>query len=173
MALSEGDYRAVEEKATATLLADTGPGGLREGPRPPVSRIEAGDPGLIGEWGQDDFPAILIRATGKTESPAQPACAVLKTFAVRFTVLARGRDRGQLERTARRIAARLELVVRDQTGAARQFQGLPDLIEAAEGVLVASLQETRFPETEARADHLLARAEADTIIQVPSLYRYE
>ena len=35
MALADGDYLAMAGKAVETLLADTGPGGLREQPNAP------------------------------------------------------------------------------------------------------------------------------------------
>lgn len=40
MALADGDYLTVAEKVVATLLADNGEGGLREGNNPEVKTIE-------------------------------------------------------------------------------------------------------------------------------------
>ena len=173
MTLSDGDYRAVEDKIVATLLADTGPGGLLEQGDPAVASVLAGDAELYRSFGQAEFPAILVRASGKKESPAMPAYSVVKTYTVRSTVLDRGMDREAVENSVRKITARLEQVLRSQTNTDKQFMGLPDMIEGAEGVLVTSLQETRFNETEAEADHVIASSAANFEIQVPCAFRYE
>lgn len=173
MTLAEGDYRAVEDQVVATLLADTGPGGLCETGSPAVNAVRAGDLEIARRLGQDDYPAVLARVLLKSESPAHPAYAVIKSFTVRATALARGLDREAAENSARKIAARLETVLRDQTASDRQFQGLPDLIEGGEGVLVSLLRETRFPETEAKSDHVTAAAEVRFELQVPCVFRYE
>lgn len=173
MVLSDGDYLVVEDKVAATLLADTGPGGLRETGDPAVACIRAGDPELTRTFGQADFPAILVRATGKTEAPSAPACSLLKIFQLRLLVLDRGLDRAELEQSVRRIAARLESVLRAQTATDQQFLGLPDELDGAEGVLVVSLGETGFPETDALPDQVTARAAVTAEIQAPCAYRYE
>jgi hypothetical protein len=173
MALADGDYRALEDKIVATLLADTAEGGLREEGAPPVKTIMAGGPDLARPFGQSDFPAVLVRAQAKKESPAAPAYAVIKTFTIALTVLDRGLDRAAVEASVRKISARLESVLRAQTATDRQFQGLPDAIEGAEGVLVSTVTDTRFPDSEVQADRVTATAILEASIQVPCAFRYE
>jgi hypothetical protein len=173
MALADGDYRAIENKIVATLLADTGDGGLREQDAPPVKTIMAGGPDLARPLGQADFPAVLVRAAGKKETPAAPACAVIKTFAVAALILDRGLDRTAVEASVRKISARLESVLRAQTATDRQFLGLPDEIEGAEGVLVSTITDTRLLESQAQADRVTATAMVEASIQVPCAFRYE
>lgn len=173
MALTDGDYRRVEEKAVAVLRSDTDPAGLRETGNPAVAVIRAGDPSLIRAFGQADFPALLLRVLGKTELPLQPAYSILKRFHLRAVILARSMEREDAEEKVRKIAARLEEVLRGQTATDKQFQGLPDEITGAEGVLVCLIRETRFPETAAGEDTVLARAETDFEIHLPCLFRFE
>jgi len=173
MALADGDYRVIEEKVVETLLADTAPGGLREGPVPAVAAIRAGDARIAESFGQDEFPAILVRATAKKESPATCAYSVLKSWTVTLTVLDRAMDRAAAEESARKIAARAERVLREQTATDRQFLGLPDLIEGAEGVLVSLLRETVFPETRAESGRVTGSARLEIELQVPCAFRYE
>ena len=173
MALSAGDYKAVEDQAVAVLLADTGPGGLKETGHPAVATISAGDPGIVQRFGLSDYPAILVRVMSKSESPAQPVYSVIKTYTVRAMILARGLDRADAEESVRQIAARLEVVLRNQTATDQQFQGLPDLIDAAEGVLACLLRETSFAETQAFSDHVIAQALVTFEIQAPCAFRYE
>lgn len=173
MALSDGDFRAVEDKVVETLLADTGAGGLLESADPAVASILAGDAELYKSFGQAEFPAILVRVVGKKELPSMPAYSVVKTFTLKAVVLDRGMDRQAAEISARKITARLEEVLRSQTNSDKQFMGLPDLIGDAEGVLVTSLVETKFNETEAEADQVIASSMVGVDIQVPCAFRYE
>ncbi|HUT54616.1 MAG TPA: hypothetical protein VM658_14595 [bacterium] len=173
MPLNNGDYRALEDKIVATLLADTGEGGLREGSNPPVRTILAGGVELARPLAQAEFPAVLVRAVAKKETPAAPAYAVIKTFTISAVVLDRGLDRAAVEGSVRKISARLESVLRAQTATDRQFLGLPDLIEGAEGVLVSTITETRLLDSEAQSDRITARAVVEASIQVPCAFRYE
>ena len=88
-------------------------------------------------------------------------------------VLDRGLVRNTVEKSVRKIAARLELVLRNQTATDAQFLGLPDMIEGAEGVLVSSVTETAFSETRAGDDRVTAQAQAGLTLQVPCAFRYE
>jgi hypothetical protein len=173
MALADGDYKAVEEKVVATLLDDTESGGLREQGSPAVSTVLAADVEVSRFFAQADYPAILVRATAKKESPSAPACSMVKAFKIVATVLEREMDRDAAEESVRKIAARLEQVLRDQTRTDKQFMGLPDLIDCSEGVLVCIIQATGFAETEAGQDQVIARAQVEAEIQVPCAFRYE
>jgi hypothetical protein len=173
MPLNNGDYKTVEEKIAATLLADTGEGGLREGLNPPVAAVAAGGAERARSLAQAEFPAILVRAVAKKETPAAPAYAVLKTFTIEAVVLDRAMDRQAAEDSVRRIAARLEELLREQTATDKQFLGLPDEIAGAEGVLVSTITETRLPASEAQSDRVIARAIVEASIQVPCAFRYE
>jgi len=173
MALADGDFRLVEEKVTAALLADTEEGGLRETGAPAVASARPGDAALVEALGQAEFPALLVRAESKKEEPGQPAAAVLKSFLVRVLAAERGHDREAAEAKTRRIAARVEEVLRRQNRLDQQLGGLADLIEGAEGVLFTTLTETRFQETVAGTERILARATVEVLIQVPCAFRYE
>lgn len=173
MALPEGDYRVIEEQAAATLRADDGPGGLCEQGAPPVAIIRAGDFSLDEILGSFEFPAILIRVMAKTETPSAPACSLVKTYRLAAAVLDRAMDRDTAEASVRKIAARLECVLREQSRTDRQFLGLPDLIDGSEGVLVCRVRQTSFPETDAQKERVLARARVEAEIQLPCIFRFE
>ena len=173
MALSEGDYLKAEEMAVRVLLDDTGAGGLRESGAGPVVSIAAGDETAAGAFAQSAFPAVLVRATAKSETPAGPAFRVHKNFNLRFTVLHKSMDRADAEEKVRRICARLETLLREQTATDKQFAGLPDHIEGSEGVLVCSLSETVLEETRAESDSVTASARTSATVSVPCVFRYE
>lgn len=173
MSLAEGDYRWVEDKVVETLLADTAAQGLREEGAPPVATIMAADTEIIRSFGQARFPAILIRASGKTESPSGPAYGLVKTFRAVARIFDRGLDRDALENSVRKIAARIEKVMREQTAIDKQFLGLPDLVEDAEGILVCSLGETGFAESESVRGEVLSSGSVQADIIVPCITRYE
>jgi len=173
MALGDGDYLAVESKVAAALLADDGEGGLRETGSGPVKTIAPGDEGLSAALGQGDHPVLLVRVVGKSEQPASLSCSVLKSFSVRALVRDRGLDREALEASVRRIAARLEQALREQNATDRQFLGLPDSIEGAEGVLAVSLKSAEFPEPETGLDQVVARGIVTFEISLPCAFRYE
>lgn len=173
MALADGDYLRAEEKAVEVVLADTDAGGLRETGSEAVSTVSAGDEAIAKGFGQADFPALLVRAAGKTESPAMPAYRVDKKLNLRFIVLHKSMDRNDAEEKVRKIASRLERILRDQTATDKQFQGLPDFIEGSEGILVSSVPDTVFPDTAVEKDGLLARGRLTAEISVPCAFRYE
>jgi hypothetical protein len=173
MSLPDGDYRAVEQQAVAAILADSDDGGLREPAAPAVATVMAGSPALAEAFGQERFPAIMVRVESKSESPASPAYAVIKSFALAAWVLDRGLDREAVEDRVRRVAARLEAVLRLQTATDRQFLGLPDRIDGSEGVLVSAPATTEFPPPELADDRIQARAVVRIAVQVPCAYRYE
>jgi hypothetical protein len=173
MSLPDGDYRALEQQAVAVILADSDSGGLCEPGQPAVATAMAGAPALAEAFGQDRFPAILIRAEAKTETPAAPAYAVVKSFTLVAWIIDRGLDREAVEVHVRRIVARLETLFRLQSATDRQFLGLPDLIAGSEGVLVSVPESTEFPPPELSDDHIQARARLRTTIQVPCAFRYE
>jgi len=172
MSLVDGDYIAVENKAVATLLADTGDGGLLETGSPVVSTVRRGRAELAGAMGQAEFPAVLIRVVEKRESSA-PAYATVKTFVLECAAAERGMDREAAEDKVRMIAARLEKVLRRQTDTDKQFQGLPDLVDAAEGVLVSSVTRTDLPLSRVESDRVIALATVRAEVSVPCAFRYE
>jgi hypothetical protein len=173
MTLAPGDYRAVEDQAVATLLADQAPGGLRDPAGPVAATVMAADEELASRFGQAEFPAVMVRVTGKTETPQEPARSVLKSFELRLIVLHRALDRGEAEEKTREVAARLEALLRGETRSDRQFQGLPDLIDGGEGTLAVALNATEFIVTRAAPDQCLGRAEVKARIMVPCVFGYE
>ena len=173
MALANGDYKAIEDKVVETLLDDTDTGGLKETGSEPVATITAGDEEIIKTFGQSRFPAILVRAASKTESPARPAYALIKSYSLAITALDRGMDRTALETSIRKIAARVEIVIREQTRTDKQFKGLPDQVDGSEGVMVASVAKTAFSETKAEQGEVMARAKIEAMIQIPCAFRYD
>ncbi|MFO8056104.1 MAG: hypothetical protein R6V10_02260 [bacterium] len=173
MALADGDYLRAEEKAVEVVLADTDAGGLRESGSEAAATVSAGDEAIAKAFGQADFPAVLVRAAGKTESTAMPAYRLDKKFKLRFTVLHKSMDRNDAEEKVRKMASRLEKLLRDQTATDKQFMGLPDFIEGSEGILVSSVPETVFPDTAVEKEGLLARARLSAEVSVPCAFRYE
>ncbi len=173
MSLSDGDFIAVEGKVVDTLLADTGAGGLREEGSPAVNTIMAGEPGLLESFGQSRFPAVLVRAAGKVETPPGPAYSIMKTYKLAAAVAHRGMDREALGDSIRKIASRLEEVLRSQTATDKQFLGLPDLVDGSEGVLVVNVRRTSFAEPLVQLEAVQARAIVEADILVPCAYRYE
>jgi hypothetical protein len=173
MTLASGDYRAVEEKVVATLLYDTGTGGLRDPSDFAVHTVKAADEETQAALGAADFPAVFVRVTGKSETPRFPARSLLKSFDLKIAVLCRGLDRAALQDRAREIAARIEKVVRAENAADRQFQGLPDFIDGGEGSLAAVPTETVFPPAVATTDRVTARAEVRAVLMVPCAIAYE
>lgn len=173
MSLSDGDFLLVEENVAAALMTDVGAGGLMDPEAPALAAVRVADESAADSAGQADFPLALVRVRGKKEEPLTPARSALKTFAVRASLFARGGDRETVEASVRRIAARVEQVVRDQNRADQQLLGLADLIGDGEGVLFTCLSETVFPETVGRAGQLLARGRVDFLVQVPCAFIYE
>lgn len=173
MPLADGDFLLVEEKVAAALLVDVGPGGLFDPSAPGLAAVRVADEAVVEAAGVADFPLALVRVEQKREEPLLPARSALKVFAVRVALFARSADRESAEAAARRIAARVEEVVRLQNRADKQLLGLADLVSGAEGVLFTSLVETRFGETEARPGRLTARAEVRFLVQVPCAFIYE
>ncbi len=173
MALADGDYLCAEEKAVEVILADTGTGGLRETGAEAVATAAAGDQAMARGFGQADYPAILVRAAAKTESPAGPAYRIYKKYSLRFYVLYKSMDRSDAEEKVRKITARLEDLLREQTATDKQFMGLPDFIQGSEGVLVCSVPETVFRETEVEKDGLRAVSEVNADITAPCAFRYD
>jgi len=173
MSLADGDFLLVEEKVAAALLVDVGEGGLFDPDAPALAAVRVADDAVAEAAGQADFPLVLVRVESKREEPLLPSRSALKIFAVRASLFARGANREAAEAAARRIAARVEQVVRAQNRADRQLLGLADLIEDGEGVLFTCLTETRFAPTAARPGQLLARADVRFLVQVPCAFIYE
>lgn len=147
MALEDGDYIKVCEKVMATLLADTGEGGLREGDAPPVKSIEARLPDEDRYYGKHEVPLVAVEVRGKKEVPAPNVRCQAKVFEIEFIILARGADRDKEHQDVRKIAHRLEKIFREQSASIDAFQGLAALIDKSEGVLSACIKDTCFEET--------------------------
>ena len=173
MSLPDGDFLLVEEKVAAALMVDVGAGGLFDPAAPALAAVRVADETVVESAGQADFPLALVRVEQKREEPLGPSRSALKTFAVRVALFARGASREAAEDAVRRIAGRVESVIRGQNRADRQLLGLADLVDDGEGVLFTSLTETRFPETVARPGQLLARADVRFLVQVPCAFIYE
>jgi len=144
MALADGDYLAMAGKAVETLLADTGPGGLREQPNAPVKTIEPRIRKEAKLYSKYELPLIGVEVARKREEPSPSSRLVDKIFELEFLVLCRGGDRELEAERARKIAARLEQVLKQQNLPEHQFSGLPGLIEGGAGVLLVRMMETQF-----------------------------
>ncbi len=144
MAMVNGDYLELANKIVATLLDDTGSGGLREGEDPPVKTIEACLPDENRYYGKHELPLIAVQVTGKREAHEPNMRMTAKVFDVEFIVLARGGDRQKEDQQCKKIAHRLEVVFRQQDQYGQPFQGLADLIENSEGVLLTAVRSTIF-----------------------------
>ena len=144
MALADGDYLQVREKVLATLLADADPGGLREGSDPPVKTLEARLRDEPGFYGRHEVPALVVTVAGKREGASPNLRNPQKIFELSFRIICLGGDRSLELDACQRIAHRLEQVCREQTRTDRQFQGLPRVIDQAEGALICSLTRTAF-----------------------------
>lgn len=144
MALENGDYLELANKIVATLLADTGSGGLREGDDPPVKTIEARLPEENRYYGKHELPLIAVQVEGKKEVHEPNMRCVAKVFEVELVVLTRGGDRQKEDQQCKKIVHRLEKVFRQQSQSSQPFQGLPGSIEDAEGVLLTTIRSTVF-----------------------------
>jgi hypothetical protein len=169
MALADGDYLTVAEKVVATLLADNGEGGLREGNNPEVKTIEPRIRREARLYSKYELPLIGVEVKRKTEIPAPTSRLVEKVFELEFLVLCRGGDRELEIARAQKITARLEYVLRRQNLPDQQFAGLPGLIPGSEGVLLARLMETVFEsrfleEANARNPEVAATVSAEIIL---------
>jgi hypothetical protein len=109
----------------------------------------------------------------KKETPSTPAYCLVNIFTLALQILDRGLDRVRVEANVRKIAGRLEQLIREQTATEKQFLGLPDLIEGSEGVLVATIVDTVFSATAAEPEQVLARAAINAEIHLPCAFRYE
>ena len=144
MALADGDYLVLAGKVVETLMADTGPGGLREEPNPPVKTIEPRIRKEAKLYSKYELPLIGVEVTRKREEPAPSSRLVDKIFELEFLVLCRGGDRELESDRAKKIAGRLEKALSTQNLPGLQFSGLPALIEDGQGVLIARVVETGF-----------------------------
>jgi len=147
MTLADGDYLRLKEKVLATLQADTGPGGLREGSDPPVKTLEARLRDEPGFYGKHEVPALVVTIAGKREGIAPNLRNPLKTFELQFRIICLGGDRNLPLDACQKIAHRLEVLCREQTRTDQQFQGLAQVIDQAEGALLCFLTRTAFNAT--------------------------
>jgi|GEM_PF-1182269 len=144
MSLADGDYLIVAEKVVETLMADTGDGGLREEPKPPVKTIEPRIRKEAKLYSKYELPLIGVEVVRKREEPSGSSQLVDKIFEIEFLILCRGGDREIESERAKRIAGRLEKVLREQNLAEKQFSGLAGLIDASQGVLLSRVKESGF-----------------------------
>ena len=147
MPLADGDYLQVRGKVIATLLADTGPGGLCEAGDPPVKTIEARLRDEPGFYGRHEVPALVVTITGKREGLAPNFRNPVKVFELSFRIVCVGGDRTRELFRCQQIAHRLEELCREQTQTDRQFQDLPQVMDQTEGALICSLTRTSFSAT--------------------------
>lgn len=144
MALADGDYLLVRDKVLATLQADTGPGGLRSADDPPVKTLESRLRDEPGFYGRHEVPAVVVTIVGKREGAVANFRNPVKIFELRFHIICVGGDRHREVEQCQKIAYRLEELCREQTRTERQFSGLPQVLESAEGALLCSLIRTSF-----------------------------
>jgi hypothetical protein len=142
-----GDYINVETQAVATLQADTGSGGLNETGDPMVQLFERGVRDAPNQYAKQDMPAIGVYCTTKREIQDQNEETVEKDFEVLFVIVTRAGDIPEGEDICKKIMARLETVIREQTSTANLWSQLPtsDLIKGAEGTLASIVMESTAP----------------------------
>jgi hypothetical protein len=142
-----GDYINVEARAVATLQADTGSGGLNETGNPMVNLFERGVRDAPDQYGKYDLPAIGVYCTSKKEIQDGNEETVEKDFEVLFVIVTRTGDIPEGEDACKKIMARLETVIREQTSTANLWSQLPtsDLIKGAEGTLASIVMESTAP----------------------------
>jgi len=144
MALADGDYLVVAEKVVETLLADTGAGGIREEPNPPVKTIEPRIRREAKLYSKYELPLIGVEVVKKREEPSPSSQIIDKIFELEFLILCRGGDRELESDRAKKIASRLEKILKEQNLPDQQFSGLPGLIAGSQGVLLTKIKETGF-----------------------------
>lgn len=144
MALAEGDYLVIAEKVVTTLLADTDAGGLRAENDPAVKTIEPKIRREAKLYSKYELPLIGVEVVKKREEPAPSSRHIDKYFDLAFLILCRGGDRELETERAKKIAARLEQVIKDQNYSDKQFSGLAALIDGSQGTLLALVKETSF-----------------------------
>lgn len=143
----EGDYINTEKKVVATLQADTGSGGLNETGNPMVKLIERGVKDAPNDYGKFELPAIGVYAIKKREIQDENEETIEKIFEMLFVIVERTGDIPEGEDTVKKIMARLETVIREQTSTVNLWTQLPisDLIKGAEGTLATIITESTAP----------------------------
>lgn len=143
----EGDYINTEKKIVVTLQADTGDGGLNETGDPMVKLIERGVKDAPNDYGKYELPAIGVYVTAKREIQDENEETIEKDFDILFAIVARVGKIPEGEDIIKKIMARLETVVREQTSTGNLWTQLPvsDLIKGAEGTLATILTESTSP----------------------------
>ena len=144
MALDKGDYLMVAEKVVETLLSDTGSGGLREPDDLVVKTIEPKIRREAKLYSKYELPLIGVEVVRKREEPAPSLRLVDKIFELQLLVLSRGGDREQESERVKKIASRVEFLIREQNCVDKQFLGLSQVIDGSQGVLLTRLKSTEF-----------------------------
>jgi hypothetical protein len=144
MPLADGDYIKAEEYIVNTLKADTGSGGLVEAGDPPVKLIEAEIRDEVEAYAKQEFPVIAVTIVSKSEGPDPTEEVMAKNFEVHFLIFTSQATREGADSECKKVAARLEKVVRDQTGTSKHFLGLPAEIDGNDNTLLSGITDTNF-----------------------------
>jgi len=144
---TKSQYEILTDAIVATLLADTGAGGLRE-PVPddgePVKLIEAELRGEDEVYKRDEIPAIAIIPTGKTQdaAPVQQE----RIFAYTAWVYIRGHDKKTCKQHIQRIASRVEFLINEQWNADNLLGSVEKQLEgsSAPGSLTTAIINTKL-----------------------------
>lgn len=168
MALRDGDYETILTHICDALAMDTGSGGLKESPDPPVKTIEKW-------WGSDirplrshETPALFVSIAFKDER--EFGRASLRTYRVIFQVICRGADASQQSALCRKIISRLEEFLRGENDADKQFGGLAVALDWSIGALTITPTRTIFASVYARGEEPVytVSASVDAELEIPS-----
>lgn len=175
MALANGDYIELETKLIATINADTGAGGLVETGAAAVKMVKADTGDSPENIAKQSLPAIICGVGPKREERESNDKTITKIFSVGFIACDRGGDRAQVEASVRKIATRIEDLIREQTLTAKQWTDAPAMIGNSEGVLTSVVIQTSFATvpTEKIKGEFIAWAAVDAEIWIPCTYTYE
>ena len=175
MNLANGDYLEIEAKLLATINADTGSGGLMETGDEAVKSVRADIGDSPENFAKQELPAINCGVGPKVDEIQGNDKTTCKIFSVGFIVADRGGDRILAEANVKKIAARLEDLIREQTRTDKQWTQLPAVIADSDGAMTSVVVSTDFftTKTEKIKGEFVAWAAVEAKFWVPCTYTYE
>lgn len=150
MGLKDGDYETILAHICEALENDTGEGGLRESSDPTVKTIEKLRSGGVRALRSHETPALFVSIAFKDERGFGRAS--LRSYGVIFQIICRGADAAVESARCRKIASRLEELLREENDADRQLNGLADALGWSIGALTITPARTAFASVYAKGE---------------------
>lgn len=142
MSLADGDYIIILSHVLAAINADTGSGGLKEAADPPVKTVESEIRHEPRVYRDHEAPAIAVVVKSKEER--RDAGAAVRNYRLAMRIYCRGLDAEVEIARCRRIAGRLEALLREENSPARQLAALPGSLTWSIGSLELTPSHTEF-----------------------------